>query len=207
MMIQTTVVDMPKQVRTSSSISNKITATVAQQAAQQYLERYFTNFEPVKPFFLEREGVWRFIVRSPLWPLGYIKVDAQTGEPLPFTPDEIRVLKEKAAIVEAEQRNALPMDEQGYVLREYAKTQAHVYLGDQLGVYFGAANGLFIPGVSPIWQFTITYRHPNYGKIEVMGILDVDAQTGNVIPLNDQTLQQLQGRTNAIIRHRQQTIR
>jgi hypothetical protein len=53
--------------------------------------------------------------------LGRIQIDARTDSVISLTRNEIAELREKSAILEAQLRGELPVDEQGIVLREYAR--------------------------------------------------------------------------------------
>jgi hypothetical protein len=149
--------------------------------------------------------VWRFIIRSALGPVGIIQVDVRTGNVIPLTGDEIRVLREKAAIFVAKNHGRLPVDEHGFVLVEYARRQADSYLGMEVSLFYSATNGVYIPLERPIWQFAIQVRLPRLGVLGILGTLDVDARTGDVIPLTHKQIKKIRERADAIVQFRTQT--
>lgn len=143
---------------------------------------------------------WRFFVRCAEGPLYPIQVDSETGAVIPLTSDEIRVVREKAASLAAKKQGVLPLNEQGYVLAEYARRQADRYLGMQVSLFYSATDGVFIPLARPIWQFSIQVRLPGLGVIGSMGAIDVDAQAGEVIPLTQPQIKRIRERADAIRR-------
>jgi hypothetical protein len=182
-----------------------ITEAAAQSTAAAYVKtKIDARFEVISGahYFDKVLGrtIWRFYVRGQHTPVGLVKVDAATGNVLSLTSDEVRSLREKDLIAAARKRNELPVDEKGIVFAEYARRSASRYLGDNLSIYFGAADPLFIPGEPPYWQLTIEFKMYSKGPF-TLGIIDVDAKTGDVLPLTQQQLEQIEERTCAIIRH------
>lgn len=152
--------------------------------------RYFS-----KP--LERE-IWRFFVRCANGPVGAIRVDGRTGEVCPLTPDEIRLMREKSAILAARRHGVLPVDGQGYVLGEYARRRAESYLGDHIGMFFNTVEPLFVPGDHPRWQVTIVFKRYELGPF-TLGVMDIDAQTGEPLPLTKPQLKRIRERAHALV--------
>ena len=87
------------------------------------------------------------------------------------------------------------------MLQPYAKLKATEWLGENLTLHFSAADGLFVPLEHPLWQFSIRFRLPRIGEIKPLGIIDVDALTGEAMPLTRKQQQTIQERVHAIIRH------
>ena len=189
-------------------------STVSQADAERTASAYVTaNLDPAfevvdgaryysKP--LGRE-IWRFFIRCVHGPVGAIRVDAQTGEVNPLAADEIRAMREKAAIFVARRQGRLPVDAQGYVLAEYARRQADSYLGAEVSLFYSATNGVFVPLARPIWQFAIQVRLPRLGVLGIMGTLDVDAQSGEVTPLTHKQIKRIRERADALVEFRTQT--
>lgn len=105
----------------------------AQQAARDYVAAYLDPaFEVVSDTHYHRQPIqratWRFFIRCAYGPLRTIEMDAQSGQVVRLTDDEICVLREKAAIWAAAQQGVLPVDAHGYVLGEYARRRAEQYL-------------------------------------------------------------------------------
>lgn len=80
-----------------------------------------------------------------------------------------------------------------------ARRAVNAYLGRYVGISFGAVAGVFIPLTVPIWQFAIEFRLPRLGKLGIMGTIDVNAETGEPLPLAPSEIQKIQDRANVIV--------
>lgn len=183
--------------------------TDAYLAAQQYVATQIDpTFTVVKNGFddgklLGRE-MWRFCICCQQDPLAVLTVDAQNGQVIEFTQDEIRVAREKAAIYAARKQGVLPMNEQGYVVGEYARRATDGYLGDTIGMFFNAVDPVFLLGNPPRWQVTIVFKRYYLGPF-TLGVMDVDAQTGEPIPLTNKQIHKFKERARAIVEFQTQT--
>jgi hypothetical protein len=81
-----------------------------------------------------------------------------------------------------------------------ARRAANGYLGREVGISFGAVAGVFVPLEQPIWQFAIEFHLPRLGPLGVMGTIDVNADTGEPLPLSHLEIEKIQDRADAIIR-------
>jgi hypothetical protein len=99
----------------------------------------------------------------------------------------------------------LPLNTQGYVVAEYARRQADRYLGMQVSLFYSATEGVFIPLARPLWQFLLQVRLPHRGVLGILGTLDVDAQTGEVLPLTHKQIKRIRERADALVEFRTQT--
>lgn len=149
-------------------------------------------------------GRWRFFVCCEDGPLHAIEVDGQRGTVIPFDVSEVRVLREKAAILAARKVGVLPLDERGYVLGEYARRQASRYLGEQIGMFFSAVDPVLAAGTPVCWQVTIIFKRYSLGPF-TLGVMDVDAKTGEPIPLTKTQLKRIRERVHALIEFRTQS--
>ena len=183
--------------------------TVSQDEAQRAANAYVAaHIDPAfevaggEHYFNKRAGraVWRFIIRCGYGPLAPIYLDAETGKVILLTGDEIRVISEKAALLAARQQGLTPVDDRGYVLSEYARRQASGWLDDQISMFYSGADPIFIPGDPPVWQVTIVFKMYDQGPF-TLGVMDVDAKTGEPIPLSSKQIEQIRERTRAIIGH------
>ena len=181
----------------------------AHRAASAYVLRQ------VDPAFMVVSGVrlhhsshgresWQFVIRCGHGPLDAIEVDVQTGEVIPLAEDKICVMREKAAIYAARKEGRLPVDAHGYVLGEYARRRAEQYLGDQIGMFFNAADPVFVPGDPPRWQVTVVFKRYHRGPF-TLGVMDVDAQIGEPIPLSKLQLKRIRERAHALVAVQPQT--
>lgn len=176
----------------------------AQQAASAYvaaqLDPTFTVVEGAQYYSKPLQGdIWRFAVRCAQGPVGIIRVAAQTGTVIPLTVAELRTQREKAAILLARQHGRLPVDAQGDVVAEYARRQASDYLGAQLSLFYGGADPTFVPGEPPVWQVTIVFKMYDQGPF-TLGMIDINAKTGEPIPLSPNQIERIRERACAIIR-------
>ncbi|MBV7336215.1 hypothetical protein KFU94_49875 [Chloroflexi bacterium TSY] len=201
---------VPVETLESSALPSTFTRAKALDVASKYVT---ANIDPAlkviagdhhldKP---SETGRWRFFVCSAHAPLRAIHVDTKTGRVTPFTSDEIRVVREHAAIAEAKSKGVLPLNEDGYVLSEYARRRANGYLTMQISMHYSVNGGLFIPLERPIWQFAIKLQLPRVGILGIMGTIDVDAEIGEPIPLDDLQVKKIRERSNAIVKLRTQT--
>jgi hypothetical protein len=185
---ETTVTEIEAQCIAATYVKTTVGSGLAVVSGAHYFDK------------LLGRPIWRFYVRGQHTPVGLVKVDALTGIVFPLNHNEIQSMCEKEKIASARKRNELPIGDNGLVLAEYARRSASSYLGDHLGMYFGAVNPLFVPGEPPYWQVTIEFKLYSTGPF-TLAVMDVDAKTGDVVPLTPQQLEQIQERTLAIIRH------
>lgn len=153
---------------------------------------------------ISRRTTWRFFVVCAYGPLCILEVDRQSGQVIPLTENEIQAIRQKAVIYVARKEGVLPVNEQGHVLSEYARKAAERYLSDQLGMYFGAADPVFVLGKPPHWQITILFKRYHLGPF-TLGVMDVDAKTGEPISLPKAQLKRIRERTHALIEFYTQT--
>ncbi|MFN8488182.1 MAG: hypothetical protein U0350_11355 [Caldilineaceae bacterium] len=177
----------------------------------QIARRYVTTqlgatFVISRPRLLHEENIWWILVQyqaagqsRPIG-VGRIRIDAQTGEVLPLSHDEIQVMCEKAALLEAKQCSTLPLDAQGYVLGEYARKQANRYLWDQLSMYYRATDLVLVPGEPPLWQVTIVFKMYDLGPFP-LGVMTVNGKSGQPIPLTTTEVEKIRERVHAITGH------
>jgi len=141
--------------------------------------------------------LWRCFIHGEHGPVGLLLVDPRTNQVLPLTDDEIRLIREKAATLQARQQGRLPLGEDGYVISEFARRQANHYLSLYVGLQAVPIQAIFVPLERPVWQFLVEIRLPQTGAIGVFGLIDVDARSGAVIPLTDEQIQKIWSRGNA----------
>lgn len=146
---------------------------------------------------------WRFFISCAYGPLAPIFVDAKTGAVIPLAADEICLIHEKAAILRCRSLGVLPVNDQGYVLGEYARKRAQRYLGDAVAMFFEATDPVLIDGEQAVWQVTIVFKMYEIGPV-ALGTLDIDALTGEPIPLTTEQIKSIKERANAIAKLRTQ---
>lgn len=149
--------------------------------------------------------IWQFIICANQAPLDAILIDAQTSEVIPLTEDQVRIVRERAGIAQAKAGGTLPVDEHGYIPAEYARRKTNGYLSREVNLFCHATDGVFIPLVRPIWQFAIRFGLPQRGELGILGTIDIDARTGEVISLTNQQIKRMRVRANAIVEFQTQT--
>jgi hypothetical protein len=194
-----TTLDVP------ATVAPVISQEVAQRTAQAYvIDQIGASFQvSTRVSYDKRNYLWRFLIQCQFGPLHAIEVDAQNGKVIALTESQVRLVRQRAAIAAARRRNILPVDEHDHVLAEYARRSASRYLDAHLSMYFSAAGPVFVPGEPPRWQVAIVFQNTNIGPL-ILGVMDVDAHTGEPEPLTDEMIQQLRERTSAIIGHQTQ---
>lgn len=87
------------------------------------------------------------------------------------------------------------------VKAEAARRKANVYLLTNVTnlSYAGREPGLVL-GEQLVWRFPAMLAMPSYGEIGPIGTIDVDAATGNILPISPTTIAQMQERANALAR-------
>jgi hypothetical protein len=201
---------MQATLEVSTGNALMVSQSEAQRTANEYVVAHIDPaFEVVsgEHYFNKRIGraVWQFIIRCQQGPLDSIQVDGQTGEVIPLTEDQVRIMWERAVIAESRDRGELPVDEHGFVLSEYARRKANGYLSMDVSLFCSASDGVLIPMARPIWQFAIRFRLPRMGELGILGTLDVDAQTGEPIVLTSKQIKHMRARADAIVEFRTQT--
>lgn len=186
------------------------TRMVKQAEAQRLANTYVTSqispslFVADRASYHETHNTWLLMICCADGPLHTIEVERQSGQVVPLTPQQICLVRERAAMAAARGCHRLPVDADGYVLAEYARRRASWYLDANLSMFFCATEPVFVPGASPLWQMTILFQQYDIGPF-TMGLIDVDAYTGEPLPLTDAELTQIRERTSAIIRHQTPT--
>lgn len=82
-----------------------------------------------------------------------------------------------------------------------ANAKANGYLSKYVGVLFGAEEPVFLGLARPVWQLSITFKMNDIGPF-LVGLLDVDAITGEVLPLSAEQILIIQERTDAYLKRR-----
>ena len=179
--------------------------TTVQQIANAYLSTMVGPAYSVGQSVL-RQGQWHYRVlcqrpdlqRTPI--VGSITVDAKTGQVNPLTADQVRDLREAGAVQAAQARGELARDEEGYILRYHARIKATVWISDQTDLKVGATGGVFLPLDPLVWRFAIDF-HLADTYLNPLGVIDVNAQTGQVIPVTTDLLHNIRGCVRAAQRH------
>jgi hypothetical protein len=80
-----------------------------------------------------------------------------------------------------------------------ARQRANGYLGRYVSTSIQASDPILIWGERLVWRLQVNLYLRGHGKIANLGTLDVDASTREVIPLDEDTINDLCVRANAIV--------
>jgi hypothetical protein len=80
-----------------------------------------------------------------------------------------------------------------------ARRAANGFLNSEVSMTLHAANPVLIIEPGPVWRFTAEMRLRGLGPVAAVGAIEVDAQSGAVIPLNKTQIRAIQDQANAII--------
>jgi hypothetical protein len=168
--------------------STGIDEEVARHSAELYVAATFGPDYEVQS--LERmPGCWwvRITCQHPTLnhPLvATMRVDLQTGNVIPLDSVEVQDIKERAQVMAARQRRELARSADGYILPYQAKIRVNGYLADYVA-FFASAEGRpeWVDDDPPLWRFHSALWLRGHGKVCELGPVDVNALTGEVIPL------------------------
>ena len=82
-----------------------------------------------------------------------------------------------------------------------ARRKASGYLlANVTNLSYGGHEPVLVLGERLVWRFPAMLSLPSYGEIGPIGVIDVDATTGEVISLSPRVISQMQERANALAR-------
>lgn len=81
---------------------------------------------------------------------------------------------------------------------DQARRKANGYLTKHVSMYFGAENPIFLPLARPVWQLSIIFLRDQIGPVQ-LAFVDVDALSGEVLPLTADQIQELRSRAHAFV--------
>lgn len=204
-----------KEMQATLDIPTTLTPPISQADAQRTANTYLLNTLGAEYCAVSgayENGLWSFLihchqadVNQPCI-VGRVSVAAHgtwgRGGVIPLTEEQIREVRECANWEAARVRGELARDEHGCVSRHQARRLARRWLDQHVAMKYDAGGGIFIPLDSPVWQFSINFNLRDF-RLEPLGVIDVDAQTGDVKPLSNDQIQTLRERVRAIIQSRQ----
>ena len=84
---------------------------------------------------------------------------------------------------------------------DLARRRAKGYLSREVGMAFRPGESVLVWGSQPVWRMTIHLFLRGYGQVAELGAIEVDAISGEVIPLASAQISAVQGQADAIARH------
>lgn len=193
----------------SIAITRSFVTTIDQIAAASAVNHYVhqalgATFKAGKGRQLNN-GDWHFLVLCHAPELKrpctctVIHVDGQNGNVTPLTTEQLQEARERSVLAIADAYDQHPIIN-GVVPRLLARRKANLYLSDVVGFFLTPTDGALIPLEPPIWQFPIQLHLPRSGNLGILGTIDVNAQTNDVVPLSAAQIAEIQRRANALAR-------
>jgi hypothetical protein len=120
--------------------------------------------------------------------VGHITIDRLSRSITPLTQSEIIDIQQRAMHLDAQRRGEVARDSRGYILPLQAKVKVNGYMSGYV-VFFASADGQpqWVDGAPPLWRVTTTFRLRGQ-KVCDLGSVDVNALTGEVIPLSKEEI-------------------
>lgn len=177
--------------------------SVLDQAAAQALVDDFVrchlgpNFFACDPRWVEQNHAWSLFIECRVPTLarpvlaGRVFVDGQTGQINGADEDALLNMQERVQIqVQRQRGHRLAYNANGLILPYQAVIKARVYVSDEIAFFAGAEERpVLIDGTPPVWRVETALRLWWRNLVLPLGPVDVNAVTGEVIPLSKQELQ------------------
>jgi hypothetical protein len=175
------------------TIPEAISLIEAQRTANSYLlTTVAPGIETASPILIPDDPpIWRMRVRVCQRELtagvGVIDIDARTGKVVPLTLEQIEDMRDRLTEHSGEAKG---------IVRPRAQINANGYLSNYVSLFAKADRPVFIAGHRPLWRATVFLRLRGHGRVCDLGIIEVDAQTGEVVPLPKKQLQAMRKRAH-----------
>ncbi|MCB0092693.1 MAG: hypothetical protein KDE54_32625 [Caldilineaceae bacterium] len=188
--------------------SNEKTSTAQAQAflkANQYIKRVLGNAFNIGKSRI-RAGrcsfpvYWRAADSEISFMVGAVSFDDITNNVYELTADQIQDMKEAGPVQVAQKQGDLARDANGFVMRYQARIKASIWVSNRTDLKVSAKGGRFIQLDPPIWRFVVYHQSAGMDLNE-LDVIDVDALSGCVYPLNNQQLQSIVERVRANRQH------
>lgn len=186
----------------------ELTREEAQTTANEYISNSFGQ-----TFFAgkgtHRDDGWRFMVQCHFEEIKYRPAAGfltvfENGQVEQLSEDRIRDMKEIAEVQAAKKRGKkFARDENGVVLRCHARIKANRWTTNHIDHKVGARGGIFVPVEPPIWRFAIKDSLVN-AMDAPLDVIDVNAITGEVLPLTEHQIDIIAGGLSAARRLKKQ---
>ncbi|MBV7326649.1 hypothetical protein KFU94_00015 [Chloroflexi bacterium TSY] len=133
------------------------------------------------------DGRWGFTVlcqrddmsRTPA--VGTLWADPTTGQIEVLNDEQLREMREAGAVQAAQAHNELAKDENGYVLRRYARIQANVWISDRVGLKIKASGGTFVRSDPPELPFRQQLNAPTLRQETLLNDLRRALENGRLM--------------------------
>lgn len=165
----------------------------AQRTADTYLHLTVSaGLETASPILVPgTQPTWRMLVRlcnrEPTTTVGTLDVDAQTGSVVPLSDEQVEDMRDRIKEHTGEGSG---------ILRPTAQIRANGYLTNYVSLFANADRPVWVAGNRPRWRATVFLRLRGQGRVCDLGVIEVDAQTGEVVPLTNQQRQAMRKRVH-----------
>lgn len=113
--------------------------------------------------------------------------------------------RSQAAIVNLDEyrqfRQYQEQRDEGFVTSGEARRRAQGYLTAEVAMAMRPGEPSLIGGNKPVWRMPVWLHIRGFGLVEIMGSLDVDAATGEVIPWSPAAIQEVQDKADVVARN------
>lgn len=180
----------------------KWVSALDQTAAQALVDDFVRchlgpNFFACDPRWIEQNSTWSLFIECRVPNLarpilaGRVSVDGQTGQINGADEDALLNMQERVQIqVQRQFGQRLAYNADGLILPYQAMIKARVYVSDEIAFFVGAEDRpVLIDGTPPVWRVETALRLWWRKLVVPLGPVDVNAVTGEVIPLSHQELQ------------------
>lgn len=132
--------------------------------------------------------------------VGAVSFDMATNKICELTNDQIQDMQEAGPVQVAQKQGHFARDTNGLILRYHARIKASLWVSNHTDLKVSAKGGRFIELEPPIWRFSVCCQTANMNLYE-LDVIDVDALSGCIYPLNNQQLQSIVERVRANRQH------
>jgi hypothetical protein len=193
-------------LNTLNTTSREAQATAA-HTANTYLRQTFGDAYSATNA-LRTADHWQFLIhytapeRQQAIVAGRLEVNVTTGQVLPLSSDDIQEMQERVAVHLAKEQGRLAVNQEGYVLPYLAKIRVNGYLTDHITPFASAiGRPQWIEEDPPCWRIAVALRLRGRDTGGILGSVDVNALTGEVVPLLTPQIELMQKRAhNAALR-------
>jgi hypothetical protein len=180
----------------------KWVSAIDQTAAEQLVNDFVCchlgpNFFACDPRWVGQNNAWSLFIECRVPDLarpvlaGRVSVDGQTGQINGVDEDALLNMQERVQIqVQQQCGHRLAYNADGLILPYQAMIKARVYVSDEIAFFAGAEDRpVLINGTPPVWRVETALRLWWRNLVLPLGPVDVNAVTGEVIPLANHEIQ------------------
>ncbi len=84
---------------------------------------------------------------------------------------------------------------------DIARRKANGFLAGYVTMMVSGGQPTLILAKNPLWRVPAVLSLPNMGEVSTLGAVDIDAQTGKIIPPSSEQINRMQELAHAIVAH------